>query len=504
MADFSPDVVVIGSGAGGGTLTKRLSDLGLRVLLLERGANLPRESDNWNVEQVFNRRKYSPFELWKDRRGNSFRPSTWYNVGGSTKFFGTVMMRLREKDFQLVEHAEGASPAWPFSYRELESYYTEAEALYGVHGNATSDPWEPPRSAPLPYPAVGSEPYVKSVEERLSRKGLHPFPLPVAVDLHPGGKCVRCGTCDGFPCAVGAKNDAETRCVEPALKSGLVQLWTGARAKKLNLAEKGQRIDSAEIDHQGEVKTVRAPIFALCAGAVNSALILMRSSTGSFPKGLANSSDLVGRNYMTHNLTTMMAISRHVNPTRFQKTLSFNDFYDGEPGYPYPLGNVQTLGKLQSGMLVAGAKFMPSPLARELKRRSFDILTTSEDLPNRNNRVVLNGSEVQVSVRANNLEPHHRLNKRVKSIFRGIGFPLIVSKTLPLNFTAAQCGTIAMGSDPSQSVLDAYCRSWDHHNLYVVDASFMPTSGAVNPALTIAAQALRVGDHIAKTDFGKQ
>ena len=502
MSAPSPDVVVIGSGAGGGPLVRRLAELGLNVLLLERGAAVPREADNWNVGKVFKERKYSPFEIWKDRAGNNFRPSSWYNIGGSTKFFGTVMMRLRASDFEAVEHAEGLSPAWPISYAELEPYYVEAEHLFGIHGDPSLDPWEPPRSEQLPYGAVGSEPYVARIEQRLRAKGLHPFPLPVAVDLHPGGKCVRCGTCDGFPCAVGGKNDAETRCIEPALETGRVTLWTGAFVRRLLVADDGRTINAVEVEHQGNIKTVSAGIFVLSAGAVNSALILMRSATGSFPDGLANSTDIVGRHYMTHNLTTMMAVSTRENPTKFQKTLAFNDFYDGEPGYPFPMGNVQTLGKLQSGMLVAGAKYLPQTIARALTKRSFDILTMSEDLPKAENRVVLRDGNVHISVQANNLKCHRRLNKRVKRILHDIGFPLVLTKTLPVNFTAAQCGTIRMGLDPRHSALDPYCRSWDHPNLFVVDASFMPTSAATNPSLTIAAQALRVAQHIARVEFG--
>ncbi len=502
MSQRTHDVVVIGSGAGGGSLTKTLADLGLNVLLLERGSKLPREDENWDVETVFRKRKYSPLELWIDRAGNQFRPSTWYNVGGSTKFFGTVMMRLRKRDFEAIEHAEGPSPGWPISYDELEPYYVEAEHLFGVHGDPGSDPWEPPRSAPLPHGAVGSEPYVAEIGQRLHARGLHPFPLPVAVDLHAGGKCVRCGTCDGFPCAVGGKNDAETRCVEPALKTGRVVLWTGAFARRLLPTPDGHSIAAVEVEHEGCMKTVSARIFVLSAGAVNSALILMRSATQALPGGLANRSGVVGRNYMTHNLTTMMAVSSRLNETKFQKTLSFNDFYHGEPGYPFPMGNVQTLGKLQPGMLVAGAKYLPQPIARAVTKRSFDILTTSEDLPKADNQVVLSNGAVHISVMPSNMKSHQRLNKRVKAILRDVGFPLVLAKALPVNFTAAQCGTIRMGLDPARSALDPYCRSWDHRNLFVVDASFMPTSGAINPCLTIAAQALRVAKHIARIDFG--
>jgi choline dehydrogenase-like flavoprotein len=498
----SPDVIVAGSGAGGGPLIKELSEKGLRVLVLERGKRIPRESDNSSVDAVFNAKKYSPLETWLDRNGKEFRPSAWYNVGGSTKLFGTVMMRLREADFGEVEHAEGVSPQWPFPYAELEPYYSKAEALFGVHGDATIDPWEPPRSAPLPYGAVGSEPFVARVYEKLSRKGLHPFPPPVVVDLHPGGKCIRCGTCDGFPCPFGAKNDAETRAIEPALRTGNVEFWEDAQVQRLIAAPDGRLIQAVEVRHGGELKKVSARIIVLSSGAVNSAAILLRSENPVSDRGLANRSDQVGRNYMTHNLTTMMAISHRPNPTRFQKTLAFNDFYDGEPGFPFPMGNVQTLGKLQAGMLVAGAKYLPKFIGAAITRRSFDILTTSEDPPKPDNRVTLERGTIRISVWPGNMKAHERLNKRTKAVLHDIGFPLVLAKTLPVNFTAAQCGTVRMGSDPAAAALDPFCRAFDHPNLFVVDASFFPSSGAVNPALTIAAQALRVSDHIASRDFG--
>jgi choline dehydrogenase-like flavoprotein len=497
-----PDIIVIGSGAGGGTLTKRLSELGAEVLLIERGSSVPREPDNWSVEKVFRSKKYSPLEIWLDRNGKGFRPSTWYNTGGSTKFFGTVMTRLRESDFEEVAHAEGVSPAWPIRYSDLEPYYCRAEQLFGVHGDPSNDPTEPFRSAPLPYGPVGSEPFIARVTEKLRNKGLHPFPLPVAVDLHPGGRCVRCGTCDGFPCAVGGKNDAETRCVEPALKTGRVTLWTGALARRLILSSDGRKIDAVEIEYEGEVRAVSAKIIVLSSGAVNSSALLLRSADTPMPNGVANRSGLVGKNYMTHNLTTMMAVSAEKNPTKFQKTLAFNDFYSGDGEFNYPMGNVQTLGKLQAGMLVAGAKYLPQFIGRQLTSRSLDLLVTSEDLPRGENCVTLDGGRIRISVTPNNMTGHRRLNKKLTEILKNIGFPLVLSKTLPVNFTAAQCGTIRMGRSPDEAPIDGYCRSFDHSNLFVVDASFFPSSGAVNPALTIAAQAIRVADHIAQTEFG--
>jgi choline dehydrogenase-like flavoprotein len=497
-----PDVLVVGSGAGGAPLIKSLSEKGLRVLVLERGRRIPREADNSSVSAVFKDRKYSPNETWLDLQGRGFRPSAWYNVGGSTKMFGTVMMRLRERDFGPVEHAEGLSPAWPISYTDLEPYYGRAEALFGVHGDPTADPWEPPRSAELPHGAVGSEPFVANVFAKLQQRGLHPFPLPVAVDLHEGGKCIRCGTCDGFPCPVGGKNDAETRAIEPALRTGLVEFWEDARVQRLITTPDGRHIQAVEVVHRGETKLVSAKIVILSSGAVNSAAILLRSEKRNGSGGLANSSGQVGRNYMTHNLTTMMAVSRKLNPTRFQKTLAFNDFYDGESGFPYPMGNVQTLGKLQAGMLVAGAKYLPASLGAALTRRSLDMLATSEDLPRPENRITLESDTIRISVSPTNMRAHRRLNRRLRRILHEVGFPIVLAKTLPVNFTAAQCGTVRMGSSPSEAPLDQFCRAFDHQNLFVVDASFFPSSAAVNPALTIAAQSLRVADHIAAVDFG--
>jgi choline dehydrogenase-like flavoprotein len=498
-----PDVVVIGSGAGGGTMALRMAQLGVKVLLLERGQSVPREEDNSSVEEVFLKLKYSPNETWYDRGGKPFRPKPWYNIGGATKFFGTVMVRYRESDFLAVEHAEGVSPAWPFRYDAIEPYYCAAEQLFGVHGDTSLDPFDPPRSKPLPFGAVGNEPFMEVVTKRIAAQGLHPYPVPVAVDLHPGGKCRRCATCDGFPCPYGAKNDAETRCVEPALETGLVTLWTGATVRRLVLDEGSRRINAVEVEHGGEIKVIPTKVVVLSAGAINSPVILFRSATGSMPNGLANSSGMVGRNYMVHNLTMMMAISHRKNPTKFQKTMSFNDFYNGDDRFPFPMGNVQTLGRLQAGMLVAGAKYLPKFLGREFTKRSVDILTTTEDLPEADNRVVLDGGSIHVRMVPTNMQAHRELNRRTKALLRRIGFPLILAKTLPANLTACPLGTIRMGSDPAQAPLDQYCRSYDHENLFVVDGSIFPSSGSLNPSLTIVAQSLRAAEEIARTEFGE-
>ena len=272
---------------------------------------------------------------------------------------------------------------------------------------------------------------MQRITEKVRALGLHPFPLPVAVDLHPGGKCQRCSTCDGFPCPFGGKNDAETRCVEPALATGNVTMWTGALVRRLVLDETTRRINAVEVEHRGEIRTIAANVIVLSAGSINSPLILFRSATDSMRGGLANSSDTVGRNYMVHNLTMMMAISHRQNPTKFQKTFVFNDWYDGDDRFPFPLGNVQTLGRLQAGMLVAGAKYLPRWLGRELTKRSLDILTTSEDLPDWNNRVLLDGDKVRVLIKPTNMKAHRELNRRTKALMRAVGLPLVIAKPCP-------------------------------------------------------------------------
>ncbi len=498
----SPDVIIIGSGAGGGPMARSLTARGLEVLLLERGRFVPREPENADVDEVFLRLRYTPEERWYDRSGRPYRPKPWYNIGGATKFFGTVMVRFRESDFREVRHADGVSPAWPVSYVQMEPWYHKAEQLFGAHGDTEADPFDPPRSGPLPYGPVGSEPFVEKIHRKVRGKGLHPFSMPVAVDLHKGGRCRRCSTCDGFPCPYGAKNDAETRCVEPAMASGRLTLWTGTEVQRLLLDERTRKINAVEVKVDGELRSVTAPVVVLAAGSINSPRILFQSATSSMPRGLANSSDLVGRNYMVHNLTMMMAVGPSVNPTKFQKTFAFNDWYDGDNRFPYPMGNVQTLGRLQPGMLVAGAKFLPRWIGRQLTRRSFDILTTSEDLPDPQNRVMLDGGKLRVLIEPTNMRAHRELNRRTRALMRSIGLPLVIWKTLPANLTACPLGTIRMGHTPEEAPLSEWCQSFDHPNLYVVDGSFMPSSSAQNPSLTIIAQSLRVADRIARTEFG--
>jgi choline dehydrogenase-like flavoprotein len=498
----SPDVLIIGSGIGGGTVAHRLVQHGLSVTLLERGGFLPQEAQNWDVHAVFFEQRYVPQETWLDKDGAAFRPGTYYYVGGSSKMYGAAMLRLRERDFEELEHAGGVSPAWPIRYRQLAPYYDLAEQMYGVHGQAGVDPTEPPGVSPYPYAALEHEPLIEEVACALKQQGIKAFPLPLAVQRHPEGACVRCKTCDGFPCKVHAKTDAEVAAIRPALASGRLTLKTHAKAMRLVLTRDGRRVNGVEYESNGSLERITAPIIVLSASAVNSAVLLLRSACAQAPRGVANSSQVVGRNYMAHNNTALMSIGGKINGTNFQKTICINDFYFGDNRFKYPMGNIQGLGKLQSGMLTAKQKYLPDFMGKWMAERSVDWWIMSEDLPDPDNRVILQGDRIGLHYTANNLAGHKRLAGKAASMMRKIGFPLNLSKHMGGLSVSHQCGTVRFGADPGKAALNEFCRAFDHENLFVVDASFFPSSAAVNPALTIAAQAIRVADHMAKLDFG--
>jgi choline dehydrogenase-like flavoprotein len=493
------DLVIIGSGMGGGTLAYALRDSGRKILLVERGDFLPKEPENWSPEAVFDGKRYKTTELWYDASGKPFSPGVHYFVGGNTKVYGAALPRLREQDFESLEHEEGTSLAWPIRYAELAPYYDRAEEMLWVHGEEGSDPTDPPRSKPFPFPPLAHEPYIEELRSRLSKQGLHPFYLPMGVDWRDGGSCIRCRTCDGFPCQVSAKADAETNCVRPALQFESMTLWTRSRVRRLRTDPSGQTIVAAEIEKEGQLIDVQAETFVLSAGAANSTAILLRSANTAHPAGLANRSGLVGRNYMVHNNTALMAVDPfRKNPTMFQKTMAVNDFYlHGEEGNPYPLGNLQLLGKLQAGMLTANQRWVPRQILAALAGRSVDWWVMSEDLPDPENRVTVDANGgIVVHWRPTNLRTHVRLTTAAIRMLRQAGYLLVFTQRMGIETNSHQCGTARFGEDPANSVLDPFCRAHAVKNLFVVDSSFFPSSAAVNPALTIAAQALRVADHI--------
>ncbi|NMD08556.1 MAG: GMC family oxidoreductase [Phyllobacteriaceae bacterium] len=495
----SYDVIIIGAGVGGGTMANRLGKAGAKVLVIERGTRLPREADNWSVKAVFHEKRYATKETWRDREGQEFNPSTYYYVGGNSKFFGTATVRFRVEDFQDLQHEAGVAPAWPISYAELAPYYDVAEQLFGTHGTAGMDPCEPPRSGPMPHPAIGHEPEIQAFDTKLRTLGLKPFPLPVAIDLHPGGKCIRCRTCDGFACKLGAKNDAEVRMVDPAIATGNVDLILESKVLRLITDDTGRKVVGVEIEQKGETKVITGDLFVSSAGAINSSALLLRSANGKHPKGLGNnSSDQLGRNYMAHNNTAMMAVNPFKkNNVVFQKSLCINDFYLANSVKPYPMGNIQGLGKLQGGMLTANMKGTPEWLMSLFAERSVDWWIMSEDLPDPENRVSIDSDgKIRLAYTANNLKSHAELVKHWTKLMRSMGYPIIITQKMDIKVAMHQCGTARFGKDPKTSVLDPMCKVWDVDNLYVVDASFLPSSTAVNPSLTIAAQAVRTSEHI--------
>jgi choline dehydrogenase-like flavoprotein len=511
MSDY--DIIVIGSGAGGGTLMHRLAPSGKRILLLERGGWLPREPQNWRAEDVFVDNRYVSDDTWHYSDGSSFHPEVHYFVGGATKRYGAALYRLRKEDFGELRHHGGISPAWPISYDEMEPYYTQAEQLYQVHGARGEDPTEPPASAPYPFPAVSHEPRIQQLSDDLAKAGLHPFHAPCGILLDetnmPFSTCVRCDNCDGFPCVVHAKSDAEVIAVRPAIEHPNVTLLTGAEAVRLECNEAGTAVTGVVVEHDGQTEKFAGDLLVVSCGAANSARLLLASASDKHPRGLANGSDQVGRNFMFHNSQAVLALSKEENPTVFQKTLGVNDFYFASEKYDYPLGNIQMVGKSQAPMFrgekPGETRFAPTWTLQKVARHAVDFWLSTEDLPRPENRVTLTGDgHIQINYTASNQVPKDDLFGELESMLADLGMHhghllphhAYLKNEIPVAGCAHQAGTVRFGTDPATSVLNADCRAHELDNLYVVDTSFFPSIGAVNPALTAMANALRVGDHL--------
>ncbi len=502
-------MIIIGTGAGGGTLAHRLAPSGKKILLIERGSYLPREKENWQSEDVFLTSRYMVKEKWVDKKGKEFTPGTHYYVGGNTKFYGAALLRMREKDFGEVKHYGGISPAWPMSYADFEPYYQEAEKLYHVHGMRNIDSTEPPSKNPFPYPPVAHEPRIQRLYEGLQREGYHPFPLPLGLILDEKHRekspCIKCSTCDGFPCLVDAKADAHIVCVNEALKFPNVTLITEAYVERLETSPSGKEVSQIIVKRNGRPEVYKGNIVVVACGAINSAALLLRSASQKHPNGLANSSDCVGRFYMCHNNSAVIALTTEPNPTQFQKTMAINDFYYNAPDFDYPLGHIQMLGKADANMFKADSP-LPAPrfILNAMAHHSIDFWLTTEDLPDPNNRVrMTQEGHIQLSYTENNLEGHKRLNKKLKKMLNHVGVRhhafsnmAYFGKKIPIGGVGHQNGTVRFGKDPKTSVLDIHCKAHDLDNLYVVDGGFFVSSSAVNPTLTIIANALRVGDHL--------
>jgi choline dehydrogenase-like flavoprotein len=497
------DIVIIGSGIGGSTVAAGLAGSGAEIVILEAGDHLPDRPENRDPRAIFQRGFFRPRESWYDETGSAFNPGNYYNVGGNSKFYGAVLTRYRAEDFAEMQHLEGVSPAWPFPYEELEPWYGKAEALFQVRGTLGEDPTEPHHSTPYDFPPVPDEAPVVALRERLKKVGVHPSSLPLGVDIDTWlahGKT----PWDAHPNSFNGKMDAETTALAVALKHRNVRLQTKSRVTRLETAPDGKTIAAVHYEKDGTSFVIKPRLVILSAGAVQSAVLLLRSANDANPAGLANKSDQVGRNFMNHNLSAVIGFDpRFRNDSIYQKTFGFNDFYlsDGHGGAP--LGNVQLLGRISGPVLKSDLKIVPEWVLDRFCAHTVDFLAMSEDVPKPESRVRVDGDKIILQWIRSNWPAHQKLVAQIKSVLRAAGFPLVLSKAFDRKTPSHQCGTVRMGSDPAQAPLDIYCRAFDHPNLFVVDAAFLPTSAAVNPALTIAAQALRVADHIVSKDLAR-
>jgi choline dehydrogenase-like flavoprotein len=494
------DVIIIGSGAGGGTIAYTLADTGKRILMLEQGSFLPREKRNWDPEFIFGQDGYKANVTWEGPDGEDIHPIVYHRVGGNTKMYGALLHRQRPEDFAEQHHKGGISPGWPVGYAEFEPYYMMAEHVMKVHGNRGEDPSAGPASGPFPFPAFPHEGRIQEVADNLRKLGLHPHHSNLAlnrdIDEPWRRPCIACNTCDPFPCMLHAKSDAETALVRPALRHDNVTLWTGARVDKL-IEEKG-KIVRIEGTRDGKPMQLSADLVVVSCGAINTAALLLRSR-------VANSSDQVGRNFTKHNQSGISALDYDKpNDVVFQKTLGVHDFYNGGPDHPYPLGTVQLTGKAHWTRIMGDYADMKLSRERseEIQKYAVDFWFTSEDLPDNFNRVEWTDKGIKFNYRPNNRESHFEfMDMFQKKYLEPQGFTDFLRTTKGLEFTWHQAGTAQFGTDPKKSVLDTNCKAWDVDNLYVVDASFQPSQGATNPTLTIIANAIRVGEHLRKDWF---
>jgi choline dehydrogenase-like flavoprotein len=483
------DVIIVGTGAGGGTLTRKLAPTGKKILVLERGGFLEKESSELVEVEVFKKEDYHAPEQWYDNAGEPFYPQTCYSVGGNTKMYSGALLRMREKDFETVQHQDGISPEWELKYQDFEPYYTEAEKLYRVHGKAGDEPTEPSRSEDYPFSPVEHESNIQDIGDRFSKYGLHPAYLPIGIGDE-------------------GRTDSEDTGVTPAIKaSNNVTLKTGAKVVCLHTNPSGLTVKAVEAEIGGQSYLFMGDIIVLACGAINSAALLLRSANEKYPQGLANSSELVGRNLMKHLMTVILQQSPQPNSGLFQRTLYINDFYWGETNFAYPMGHIQNSGGILQDVIFSesppilsvAAKLMPGFGLKQLAKRSIGWWLQTEDLPNPNNRVRIKGSKLYLDYTLNNLEAHDRLLYRWQEVLKATDKQsrgIHPYGSVSIQVVAHQCGTCRFGEDPQSSVLNLNCRTHDLDNLYVVDSSFFPSNAAISPALTVIANALKVGEHL--------
>ncbi|MFT3908161.1 MAG: GMC family oxidoreductase [Ferruginibacter sp.] len=503
------DIIIIGTGSGGGTIARKLSESNKRILILERGGFIPKEKQNWDPHEVVTLGRYRPKENWYDKDDKPFLPYIHYNVGGNSKMYGAALFRFRENDFKEVKHYGGISPAWPFGYETLQPYYDTAEKMYHVHGKRGTDPTEPPTTMEYPLTELPYEPLIKDLNDKLKQIGLNPFPLPMGVnlpqDINKNATPVVLENFDGFPDLTDSKADSQTAGLNKALMNCNVEMITHAYVEKLLTDDTGKKIIAVVAKIYGEEIVFSADTIIVACGAVNSAALLLRSANDMHPNGLANSSGQVGRNLMLHHNGCLVAFTKKKNDCVFQKSLGIADFYLDADDSELPLGEIQLMGRNDPDTIEwLGKDLFPGKTYIELKEMSIDFWLTAEDLPSEENRVTLReDGSIKVNYTRTNYTAFEKLKEKLKQVFIKLGEidtdykdTIWNGYDLDVSGMSHQNGTLRFGADPATSVLDLNCKAHDLDNLYVVDASFFPSCGAFNPALTIAANALRVGEHI--------
>jgi len=507
------DIIIIGTGAGGGTLAQKLAPTGKRILILERGTQMPLTEQNRTSIDIFKKERYHAPEQWYDHNGEPFSPQTNYALGGNTKIYNAALMRMREKDFERVTYQDGPAPEWPIKYADLEPYYTEAEHLYQVHGaindaKEKQDPTEPKHSDRYKYSALKHPSTVQPIVQALQSAGLHPTSLPMSCTLQ----------------AEDTTGDAEVFGINRATQHHNITLKTNARVTALHTNPSGTEIKGVQTELSAQSGTdtptidtlFTADIVVLACGAVNSAALLLTSANSAHPNGLANTSNQLGRNLMTQLMTVIVQRSETDNNGTFPQSISINDFYWGTDNFDYPMGHIENTGGLFQDIIFAEsppllsvlARLLPEFSLRQLATRSIGWWAYTGTLPNPNNRIYYQETPRRKKLRyeftPNNLEAHDRLVYKWMSILKqaeGSTTGLRQSNVYPrgeapTQVVGYQCGTCKMGTDPTTSVLNTNCRTHDIHNLYVVDSSFFPSCPSIGPALTIMANALRVSNDI--------